>query len=55
MVIEGVAYALFPSGMKRAMAAVADMPPAILRRLGLLGAITGLVAIWMVRSAMFAP
>ncbi|MGE5545998.1 MAG: DUF2065 domain-containing protein [Solirubrobacterales bacterium] len=55
MVIEGVAYALFPAAMKRMMSAVVGMPPGLLRAMGLAAAVTGVVSVWMVRSATMAP
>ncbi len=55
MVIEGVAYALFPAAMQRMMKAVVTMPPSSLRAVGLTGAVLGLLGVWMVRSAMITP
>lgn len=55
MVIEGVAYALFPGAMQRMMKAVVTMPPSSLRAMGLAGVVLGLAGVWMVRSAMIAP
>lgn len=55
MVIEGVAYALFPGAMQRMMKAVAGLPPSSLRAMGLAGAVLGLLSVWVVRSAMIAP
>ncbi|MEW5727653.1 MAG: DUF2065 domain-containing protein [Pseudomonadota bacterium] len=55
MVIEGVAYALFPGAMQRMMKAVVSLPPSSLRAMGLAGAVLGLLSVWMVRSAMIAP
>jgi uncharacterized protein YjeT (DUF2065 family) len=50
LVIEGVAYALFPEGMKRILAQVLALPPASLRNAGLMSAIAGLVLVWLARG-----
>lgn len=50
VMLEGVAYALFPAGMQRMMAAVLDLPPARLRLIGLAGAVLGLTGVWLARS-----
>lgn len=55
LVIEGVAYALFPGAVRRMMAAVIDLPPAVLRGGGLIAATLGVLAVWMVRSATSMP
>lgn len=49
LVIEGALYALFPDGMQRMMKQVLEMPPAVLRRLGLASAILGFVVVWLIR------
>lgn len=55
LVIEGVAYALFPGAMRRMMAEVVTMPSSLLRAFGLAAAISGVLAVWLVRSALIAP
>ena len=50
LVIEGAVYALFPEGMKRLMMRVIDEPPAILRAIGLVAAVFGVVAVWLLRG-----
>ena len=49
LVIEGVAYALFPEGMQRAMAALQEAPPNMLRTAGLVAATAGVVLVWWIR------
>lgn len=48
--IEGIAYALFPDGMKRMMAQVQDMPSSTLRTVGLAAAVTGVALVWLIRN-----
>lgn len=55
LVIEGVAYALFPGAMQRLVAAVLTMTPQALRRFGLFSAIAGVTGVWLVRAAIVAP
>lgn len=55
LVIEGIAYALFPGGMRRMMAEVAVMPASVLRAFGLVAAGSGVLAVWLVRGALIAP
>jgi len=49
LVIEGVLYALFPEGMKRAAARALLVPPQRLRLAGLAAACAGVVLVWVVR------
>lgn len=49
LVIEGAAYALFPEGIKRAMAAMQQIPASTLRSFGLAAALTGVVIVWLIR------
>ncbi len=48
-VIEGVLFAAFPLGAKRAMVAVLDMPDSGVRIAGLVSALVGVVIVWLVR------
>jgi len=48
-VIEGIVFAAFPLGAKRAMTAALDIPDARLRIAGLAAAIIGVVIVWLVR------
>ena len=47
--IEGIAYALFPNGMKRMMTNVLEMSPATLRTAGLTAAFIGVGLVWFIR------
>lgn len=49
-VIEGVAYALFPSGFKKLFIAALEQSVANLRMMGLIGAIVGVAIIWIARG-----
>jgi uncharacterized protein YjeT (DUF2065 family) len=49
LVIEGALYALFPEGMQRMMKQVMEVSPAMLRGLGLAGAVFGFVVVWLIR------
>lgn len=48
--IEGVAYALLPSGMKSLMRRVLDQPAGTLRVAGLVAAAAGVGLVWWVRG-----
>lgn len=48
-VIEGVLFAVFPLGVKRAMIAAVDMPDGGLRIAGLISAVVGVLIVWLVR------
>jgi uncharacterized protein len=48
-VIEGIIFAAFPLGAKRAMTAAVDIPDNRLRIAGLASAIVGVVIVWLVR------
>ncbi|HJU18970.1 MAG TPA: DUF2065 domain-containing protein [Stellaceae bacterium] len=50
LVIEGVLYALFPRGMRRAAAQAAQIPPQALRLAGLFAACAGVAVVWLVRG-----
>jgi uncharacterized protein len=47
--IEGIVFAAFPLGAKRAMAAALDMPDGRLRIAGLVSALIGIGVVWLVR------
>jgi uncharacterized protein len=47
--IEGILFAAFPLGAKRAIAAALEMPDGRLRILGLVSALVGVVVVWLVR------
>jgi len=48
--IEGVAYALFPDGMKKMMAQVLEQPSATIRSAGITAAIAGVIVLWLIRG-----
>jgi uncharacterized protein len=50
LVIEGVLYALFPSAMRRAVAAMLEQPAGRLRVAGLIAAALGVGIVWMMRG-----
>ena len=47
--IEGILFAAFPLGTKRAMAAALDIPDGRLRIVGLVSAAVGVAIVWLVR------
>ena len=49
-VIEGIAFAAFPGMAKRAVEAVNETPEATLRIIGLIGALIGLIVVWLIRG-----
>jgi len=50
LVIEGGLYALFPEGMRRMMAQMQQVPDSRLRILGVIGALAGVLAVWLLRG-----
>jgi uncharacterized protein YjeT (DUF2065 family) len=50
LVIEGGLYALFPGGMRRMMAQMQEIPEGRLRLMGLVGAVLGVVGVWLLRG-----
>ncbi len=50
LVIEGVAYALFPDAMKRMMVQILEMPTPTLRTASVTAAVIGVGIVWMVRG-----
>ena len=49
LLLEGVAYAAFPDFMRRAAAEVSRADPELVRRVGIVVAISGFVILWVVR------
>ncbi len=49
LVVEGVLFAGLPGWMREAMKNALDTPDGILRTVGLVSAVLGLILIWMVR------
>ena len=52
LVLEGLVWAAFPNGMRRAMAQAEQSSPALLRALGLGAAVVGLAVIWIMRRLL---
>lgn len=50
LVIEGGLYALFPQGMRRMMAQMQEVPEGRLRLLGVVGAVAGVLGVWVLRG-----
>jgi len=50
LVIEGGLYALFPDGMRRMMVQMQEVPESRLRVIGVIGAVVGVVAVWLLRG-----
>ncbi len=48
--LEGIAYALFPDGMKRMMMVALEQPAASLRMAGLTAAVLGVGIVWLIRG-----
>ncbi len=48
--IEGIAYALFPDGMKRMMSMAMEQPSASLRVAGLSAATLAVGTVWLIRG-----
>jgi len=49
LAIEGILFAAFPFGTKRAMAAAIETPENRLRIVGLVSALIGVLIVWLVR------
>jgi uncharacterized protein YjeT (DUF2065 family) len=49
LVLEGILYAAFPDGMRRAAARAALVPPMALRLAGLAAAGIGVALVWLIR------
>jgi uncharacterized protein len=50
LVIEGIAYTLFPGRARNVFELVSQMPESTMRYLGLGAAIGGVIVVWMVRG-----
>lgn len=50
LVIEGGLYALFPEGMRRMMLQMQEIPENRLRMIGMIGAIVGVLGVWLLRG-----
>ncbi len=50
LVIEGLAWALFPDHIRRALGQLAQLPPEVLRIGGLAAAGLGALCVWLLRG-----
>jgi len=50
LAIEGLLFAAFPAVSKRAMSHVLETPDGVLRVIGIVSALIGVVLIWLVRG-----
>lgn len=50
LAVEGALYALFPEGMRRALAMALALPADQLRLAGLVAALAGVGLVWLVRG-----
>ncbi len=50
LAIEGMAYALFPDGMRKMIAQVMEQPNSVIRSAGVVAAGAGVVIVWLVRG-----
>ena len=51
-VIEGLAYALMPGGMKQMMSLMQDLPEDSLRNTGMVAIAVGVAIVWMARHLL---
>ncbi len=50
LILEGLLFAAFPEFAKRAMAQALETPDSTLRTVGIVSAVVGLGAVWLVRG-----
>lgn len=50
LALEGLAFAAFPGAMRRAMRDAAETPEKVLRLVGLVSAVVGIVLVWLIRG-----
>jgi hypothetical protein len=48
--IEGLIFAAFPGSAKQAMTAVLESPDGLLRIIGIVSAVIGVILVWLVRG-----
>lgn len=48
--MEGLLYSVFPGGMKRMVVEIMQLPPRMIRALGLLAMASGIFVVWLVRG-----
>lgn len=49
-VIEGLVFAAFPQAAKRAVVAITETPEPVLRTIGIISAVGGLLVVWFMRG-----
>jgi len=49
-VLEGLVFAAFPGAARRAMASVMEAPDGILRIVGIVSAVVGVLVVWLMRG-----
>ncbi len=52
LVLEGIAFAAFPGAVRRTMAQAAETSPDLLRIVGIVSAVAGLLVVWVVRNVL---
>jgi uncharacterized protein YjeT (DUF2065 family) len=50
LALEGILFAAFPGAVKQAMAHVAETPDTLLRIIGIVSAVIGVVFVWFIRG-----
>lgn len=50
LALEGLVFAAFPNAAKQAMASVLETPDHLLRAVGIVFAVIGILVIWLVRG-----
>ena len=53
LAIEGILFAAFPEGVKRAMLDAAQTPTERMRIVGIVSAVIGVVIVWAIRGLRF--
>lgn len=51
-VIESVPYVLFAERMRSVLRSLSDLPPAVLRAMGLAAMCVGVLVVWLARRAL---
>jgi uncharacterized protein len=52
LVIEGLLFAAFPGGTRRAMLEAAKTPDDMMRRIGIISAVIGIAALYVVKRVL---
>jgi uncharacterized protein len=51
LAIEGLLFAAFPEGMRRAMRQASDTPGALMRSVGFASAVAGVLLLWLIKAS----